>query len=835
MADGRLPLLRGRCFGTQGGGGDAGRTISRDPRAHQASLIAQLDGLLAQVAGRPAGTRDALATREVIAVLPADGVALSPDQLDDSRSDSSLIGKVVETGAVLLDVADPTLAYLRKKVDAYADDARVVTKPAKDGLGQPTVTRASERAVAPIERVRLATLYDVEGPALRAALAAGTLGDDRPFWFTLMCPGGYREPPEVTRRSVAQVHCQLHRLGASTGADRFDGAVNLYIFARLTMQQLVSLQAAVDCVHEVDLAPADLRDLKLLEHATTVELRQIEIEAPSVDAPSVVLLDTGVATTHPLLRHAIVAPGSVVPGIDSPEDTHGHGTQMAGVALFDDLGAVIEQGRARATHWVQSSRLLVEPRRGLAADENHAHWPILTKAAVEAAEALDPGRRSRSFVMAVTRSMQDPPLDGVMPTLWSHAVDQLAFNGGVGRLLVVAAGNAREDRWTRLAQQYPQLQLSECIHQPAQASNALTVGAFTDRTELPPSGSIAEADVVAPAGGLSPFTSTGPGGTEWPIKPDVVLEGGNLAVTGDLVDHLGTLTTGHLHARGRPLGLLCMTSEAAARAARLAAVISTAEPGLSPHAVRALIVHSATWTPELLRQFDGIDDRLRACGYGVPDVEVATQCAVGRATIVIEDELANGVLEVVPKKRPPKRAGTSPNEPKVRRQLKLYRLPVPPELLHGDDPEVELRVTLSYFAEPNKFGRRMFYGLDLKWDMQGPAESEPEFLKRVNELDRDIDAKGRPVKPASKGFPWDVGTQRRSRGTCQSDRWRGRMSHLVGNKLIAVVPVLGWWDQRKALRHESVRFALVVSVFGPGVYAAIHPHVGVEVPVRVEA
>ena len=80
--------------------------------------------------------------------------------------------------------------------------------------------------------------------------------------------------------------------------------------------------------------------------------------------------------------------------------------------------------------------------------------------------------------------MQDPPLDGFMPTLWSHAVDQIAYREGHGRLMVVSAGNARYEQWLALAEQHPQLQLSEKIHQPAQAANALTVGAFTARMQF---------------------------------------------------------------------------------------------------------------------------------------------------------------------------------------------------------------------------------------------------------------------------------------------------------------------------------------------------------------
>ena len=46
-------------------------------------------------------------------------------------------------------------------------------------------------------------------------------------------------------------------------------------------------------------------------------------------------------------------------------------------------------------------------------------------------------------------------------------------------------------------------------------------------------------------------------------------------------------------------------------------------------------------------------------------------------------------------------------------------------------------------------------------------------------------------------------------------------------------PVLGWWEQRKALRMQDMKFSLVISVFGPGVYAAIRPRVETSVLVEV--
>lgn len=234
----------------------------------------------------------------------------------------------------------------------------------------------------------------------------------------------------------------------------------------------------------------------------------------------------------------------------------------------------------------------------------------------------------------------------------------------------------------------------------------------------------------------------------------------------------------------------------------------------------------------MIEDFPGVSDRLQACGYGVPYEWLACECAEHRATIVVEDEMPNAVVEHERKKTTPKRADTSITEPKHRRKVKLYRLPLPDSLLTLDDPEVELRVTLSYFSEPNKYGRRSYRGLDLKWDMQGPRESEEAFLQRINRKERPLNQDGKRQRDErSNSFDWVVGVQRRSRGTVQSDRWRGRMSDLAGDKWIAVIPVLGWWDQRKALRTQALRFSLVISVSGPGVYAAIKPRVEVGVEV----
>jgi len=825
------------------GSGTPPRIPSLDPRAHRRALLRQLDAIKEHVNARADNLRDDLAKREIVAVRPAPNSQLTADQLDDAKADARLVG-VTSEGTVLLDVATADLTYLREKIDAFADDSKVIVKTNRDGSptldkqGLQVKSRASERAVAPMGSIGLAELEDLGSTQLRL----DAIPPDRPCWFEIGCRGGYRNRPEETDASRAQIARQLHRLGLSQPLDEFIGPEQIYFFVRVTRAQLDALHAATDCIYEVEFAPQPLRDLRLFDDLSSKDIADFTLKPPPEDAPSIVVLDTGVATAHPLLKPAILTATSVQPEISSPEDTFGHGTKMAGIALYrDSLGAAIERGSADAPHWLQSSRLMVQPGVGTASIENYEKWPILTERAVRAAEDADPRSRNRAFVLAVTRTMQESPLDGLVPTLWSQSVDQLAFCDGFGRLMIVSAGNARDSQWLALAEQHPQLQLSEKLHQPAQASNALTVGAFTARVELPSGKDYAQHRIVATKrGGISPYTSTGLVGNEWSIKPDVVIEGGNLAISGTLPDAsvptLSALTTSHRFMHGQPVGLMSMTSEASARAAYLAARIWTLEPNLRSETVRGLIVHSASWSKVMIEDFPGMNDLLQACGYGLPNERLASECAQGVATVVVEDSMPNAVIEEEPKKTAPKRPDTKTTTPKVRRRVRFYRLPVPESLLTETNPEVELRVTLSYFAEPSRFGRRTYHGLDLHWDMQGPHESESAFLERINALKRPKGPDGKRLKRSSttKSFKWDIGINSRSRGTVQSDRWRGRMSDLIGDKLIAIVPVLGWWDQRKPLRQQKMNFSLIVTVLGPGVYAAIKPRVEAEAAILVE-
>ena len=767
----------------------------RDAATHGAMLAEQIDRIWKAMAARPSDERDPAAINEIIAIQPATGDDVPADQFDSSRYGLRLISKDPDTGIVLVDAQYQDLRSLRRKLDAYSDDALV---------NQQTGERRNARALNPVDQFRIAQPEDLMGLALQNAIRNDEISASTPVWMELGCRGGRRATTVETERSRQQVNRVLERLGRTPPIE-FLAAEQAIFFARLSIADLRNLVRTTDCVFEVDLASRASRDWLLFEHTAlpTPEFMKFALTPPPADAVAIAILDTGVASAHPLLASAMLSRHTVVPNDSSSEDLHGHGTLMAGVALHEDVGSVVERNAALARHWIESVKILIAPHTDTALDDLRTVWPVLTQRAIESAESN--GLRRRVFAMAVTAALPE----NARATSWSHAVDQFAYNDGAGRLICVSAGNCDEGLSSGYVARYPRANLLHTIEDPAHAANAITVGAFTEKTELSAEYRDTAVYPLAPPGGISPFTRAG--FENYPIKPDVVFEGGNLMVDGAAAFNseatLSVLSTGR-DVLKKPLGLTNATSAATAIAARFAADVWGVHSHLRPETIRGLIVHSARWTSQMTRQFADLDERLRLCGYGVPDLSCATECLASRATIILEDEMPNA-----------ERVMDDDGEERRRRVIRFIRIPIPEDLLLADpDDEVELRVTLSFFAEPSTFRKTESFGLRLAWDMQGPVETVDQFRARINAAVRPSGDEKDTYEKTS-GFDrthWEIGKERRSRGTVQSDRMRVPASLLAGEKLIAVYPVLGWWEDRNSTREERMSYSLLTTLEVPG-------------------
>lgn len=560
-----------------------------------------------------------------------------------------------------------------------------------------------------------------------------------------------------------------------------------------------------------------VEDASLDEQAEYVEdLADRVVHAPD-DAPAVCLLDSGVLRTHVLLRESLGSADcySVFGGTGTDVHPNGHGTSMAGLALYGDLEPLlVSSAPIRLRHGLESVRLY--PTRGeQTAPEDYG---TATVSAVALPEVMR-GDRRRAFSLTLSTEPDSPPGE---PTLWSAAVDALATGTDIvrdadelqllstpdpetSRLVVVAAGNV--GRWEM---DLHTNSINSPIQDPAQAWNALTVGAYTDLTEGPSHPQYAGWQTVAKAGDISPHTTTSVlfNKSRWPIKPDICMEGGNVLTDGaglfeDLLPALALRSTGRRS--DTALTTANATSAATAQAARLATLAMERYPSYWPETVRGLLTHSAEWTDAMRQQLDHDDHKaarqnlLREFGWGVPSEDVVLNSARGAVTLITQDSF-------VP----------FSGSKYAMRNFRLHSLPWPADVLRElGSADVRLRITLSYFIEPSasRRGWRNKYAYSshgLRFDLQGRTENQAEFIRRVNREAQNEEGGTRP----SESDRWFLGEKARHLGSLHQDEWTGTGAELAHCNNVAVYPVGGWWknNERKDRRDLTVRYALLLSL-----------------------
>jgi hypothetical protein len=218
-----------------------------------------------------------------------------------------------------------------------------------------------------------------------------------------------------------------------------------------------------------------------------------------------------------------------------------------------------------------------------------------------------------------------------------------------------------------------------------------------------------------------------------------------------------------------------------------------------------LIVHSAKWTRPMEAHLRGAGGKrgraklVRRYGFGVPNLDRALKSANDALTLVAQSTI-------------------HPFSEGKMREMHVHQLPWPKDALEElGETAVRVRVTLSYFIEPNP-GRRgwlrrhRYASYGLRFDLKYPTETSDEFRKRLNQraLDEDED------KPAtdSGAASWYLGELARNKGSIHSDIWVGTAADLAERGWVGIYPVSGWWkDQPKRDRSANgARYALVLSI-----------------------
>jgi len=567
---------------------------------------------------------------------------------------------------------------------------------------------------------------------------------------------------------------------------------------------------------------------------------------PPASCPSICVLDTGVNSGHPLLQLVCAADDCLTVvenwGTHDHEQGDGHGTSMAGLAAYGPLNPLLVGSQTiQLTHRIESVKLIgpIDHPESIAKDL----WGAYTLRAAAEIDSHQPQRSlTRSFCLAIT-SMEDR--DRGKPSSWSGAVDQLAsgFFDGIKKLIVVSAGNIK-DVAEHLA--YPSSNLTAGIEDPAQAWNALTVGAYTELINIhDPDGHFRGYTPVAEAGDLSPYSKTAWSGWDkaWPLKPEIVCEGGNLLKSPDersIGGHrdLDVLTISN-NAVIQPLTTMWATSGAAAQAAWMAGQIQAAYPNAWPETVRALLVHSARWTPAMLRNRlptrnkDGYRQLIQTVGFGAPNLNRALASARNSLTLIAQQEIQPFA----------KKDGGGDRT----KDMHVFSLPWPKQALLDLPPtaRVTVRIALSYFVEPSpqEIGwkdRYRYSSFGLRWDMIRRNEQLDSFIGRISTAianDEQSDGRDEEESPEiGSDDRWTVGFNTRSRGSLHMDMWmQASAADVATCEHLIVYPVIGWWRKRTRLGslEKKTRYSLVVSIESEDVNVDIYNPVAVQVATSI--
>jgi hypothetical protein len=373
----------------------------------------------------------------------------------------------------------------------------------------------------------------------------------------------------------------------------------------------------------------------------------ITFQAPADDAPAVCIIDSGIQEGHLYLSNAVDTgrSKSFVPGVTEITDNvanGGHGTRIAGAVLYGD--SIPASGTVKAECWIQNARVLK--------DDCKLPIELLPPALVrEVVQHFHTGDDpTRIFNHSINA---DAPCRTKHMSAWASEIDRLCHEHDI--LFIQSIGNLRTScaapkagvaELLAAGKSYPGYLVERAcrLANPAQSLQALTVGSVAygafDHSSWK--------SVASRIGEPSAFSRAGLG--IWDsIKPEVVEYGGDYLSTPGATPSVAvpthakecyppllrsTLHGGPAHDRD-DVG----TSYAAPKVARIAASLQKTLPDESCLLYRGLIVQSARW-PEWAATLRPEEQTalISRIGYGVPDLERATQNTDHRTTLITQGE-----------------------------------------------------------------------------------------------------------------------------------------------------------------------------------------------------
>jgi hypothetical protein len=620
-------------------------------------------------------------------------------------------------------------------------------------------------------------------------------------------------------------------------SDDWIGEAICVVRAHLTTAGLAALlDETLDFIRDIDRPAKAAYEMLSVITAESADFPPIDGTLPP-DSVGILVIDSGVMAGHPLLG-AVLGDAQVFPdrrgksGKLGPEDGDlrgGHGTAVAGLALYGDVGLCLTENQ-----FVPQARLFSARVTGVGTeyDEDELLEHQLEDALTYFLDAY-PEVRVVNLSLGNGDSVYR---GGGRQFRFAAAIDELAFRYRDREVVfTVAAGNYNFHRSAgeAILGEYPDYLVNGDgfgLLDPATAALAITVGGLSygpghlpgDRSEerLSPL-------VAGERGFPSPFTRSG-WGMDGAVKPDVVAFAGDLRIEaggiGQMPQHAGVPTTNRDFAppEARLFRTVSGTSYAAPTVAHLAARLFRDFPNASSNLIRALVAESAKVPenrPPVFAALKPSDDSiLRVYGYGQPSHERARWSSENEVLLV-----ADGTIGID--------------------EFQLYELPPLPRAFFDVGGVGMISTTLAFDPPTRQTRADSYLGITMDAQLFRNLEASRVAVLMRQELEEERIARGEnkreSLSTAKKKDdpPYKVklqpGINRRKKGTLQRGTATIARANWAydGNPLVLAVTCRREWAPESLSRQ---RYAVVVSFRHTNESIQLYSHIRNQSRVRVQ-
>jgi len=600
-----------------------------------------------------------------------------------------------------------------------------------------------------------------------------------------------------------------NRIRLTTAFEDWLNGAGIRRLDRINLDSLLMYRVEVNSDHaQLLLNHRDVRLVDLIP-ATGISVQQLsrdinalprDVPSPAVGASRVCILDSGINANHPLLRPAMAESASFVDE-EGDADQAGHGTAVAGVALYGDVEACDIGNFWQPRLWIYNAKVMKKcARTGNAVYNEHTLEASLTRAVEHFVEL-----GCRIFNLSLGNS--NAPYDGMHVRGLAYILDVLSRRHNI--LFVVSTGNfcgsvdpaVPVSSWR---DEYPEYLLAEqsTIIDPAPAMSVLTVGSIARHNATTDTQRFPEIHQLSPAAEKqpSPFTRHGPS-VKGAFKPELVATGGNLACpmrpTGgqwrQVERGLGVLTFNHEFVGNTIFKEVSGTSLAAPYVTHLAGRLLNEYPESSANLLRAMLVNQAYLPDEVATTFSEDFRGAYRADKSTLNRDVARDLA-GYGEVNESDLFRSSDNTVV----------LISEQTIEKDSCQFFELPLPADFLRKDLATRELTVTLAY-SPAVRTTRLEYLATQISFRLVKGASLE-EVQKHFNQANK-ADVEARNDDAVSNR---DISAQQRSRGTVQSSRWTFRRRNPNEKWFVVVVRQDREWNHPDVLDDEP--YALVVTV-----------------------